>query len=226
DEGRNADVAHELEAPVVEPLGVGDLEEAAAADGAGVVDEDVDTAARAPDLVHDALDLREPREIGADRHRLPLAAVARLAGQLVERGLVAGYRHHARALARHAQRDRAADATAGARHHHDLVGQLQVHTLSSLSLASRHGNGGGAADGTRADAAAVARAKPSKSRAPSRCPRRRVAPSIRSERAPATLSLARCCQPTAAWITPCNASRVSPLAAIQCGSSHSCTSKY
>src|SRR5438874_93514 len=133
---RHANVAHELEAPVVEPLGVRDLEEAAAADRAGVVDEHVDAAASGTlGLRDDALHLRQLREVGADGDRVFLTAGARLGGQLVERRLVARHRDHARALVGHPERDRAADAAAGARHHHHLVVELEVHTLSSLSLA-------------------------------------------------------------------------------------------
>src|SRR5438874_1737509 len=61
---RHADVAEELEAPVVAPLRVGDLEKRAAADGAGVVDEDVDATQPLSRGAHRALDLCEVREIG------------------------------------------------------------------------------------------------------------------------------------------------------------------
>ena len=123
---RQPHVGEELQRVAVLPVGVGELEEAAALGGAGVVDQDVEMAELAPHR----LDQRLLRALAAqvERRDRGLAALGadRRRG-LVERGLVAPGQQEIAALGRKRQRDGPADAAARPGHQRDLAVQPQFH---------------------------------------------------------------------------------------------------
>src|SRR5262249_33653206 len=124
----HVDVAEHLEVPGRAPALLVDLDQVAARNGAGVVDENVDAGKRRGDLV----DVGAVGEIGGEN----VDPHVRLARDLGLRGLEvgggAGDQHHVAAFFRHGVGGGAADALGGAGDEGRLAGELEVHGLLSM----------------------------------------------------------------------------------------------
>ena len=113
-------MGEEFQRVAVFPVGVGEIEEIAALGGAGVIDEDIEPA----ELALDLLDQFCRRVVAAQIDSRDTGATALLADggrDLAERLLVAAGQHHVAALGRQRQRDAAADAAARSGHQRDLA---------------------------------------------------------------------------------------------------------
>src|SRR5213594_2354732 len=223
---RHPHVAEDLQAPVARPLLVGNLQEVAAADGARVVDQDVEPAEPVAGGRRNPVHVVESAQVAGKDEHLGARLRLDLVRGLFEPRLVAGADRDPRAFGGEAERDGPTDALATSGHERGLAGQLQIHVGSFLRTApGKAGTARQSNSSSRPSERRTACANGSRSIPSSRRPRSRPLPSSSSARAPAKLPLARCWYPTATWISPCSASRSSPRASRQNPSSSSCTSK-
>jgi hypothetical protein len=141
DRARHPDVAEQFQVPVVDPLGVRNVEKGAAPDGAGVVDEDVDAPQALSRGRHHPLDLHQLGQVRRDHHDVLLPPLADFGGDAIEPGLLARADRHPRALGGEPERDRPPDSLAAAGHQRRLAFQFEVHRDVLLRGALRFGRG-------------------------------------------------------------------------------------
>ena len=113
-------MGEEFQRVAVLPIGVGEIEEIAALGGAGIVDENIEAA----ELALDLLDQFRRRVLAAQIDCRDGGAPALLAdggGDLAERFFVAAGQHHVTAFGRQRQCDATADAAARSGHQRDLA---------------------------------------------------------------------------------------------------------
>ena len=113
-------MGEEFQRVAVFPIGVGEIEEIAALGGAGIVDENVEPA----ELALDLLDQFCRRVLAAQIDDGDAGAAALLADggrDLFERLFVAAGQHHVAAFGRQRQRDATTDAAARSGHQRDLA---------------------------------------------------------------------------------------------------------